>query len=180
MRTKKDFYAAIRFLDDENLVDRVYWYRSDFSLAVGELVLAPVGIHDRLQLARVERTIWAEEREAPYDIRLVKSLAEKYGCRKMVVGRLTCYEAGGVKYDDRHYTRLKRVLVSPFCGEPTDEERESLKDYGVTEILPIPKIEDAAPDGCVLYCGEDAFPFLTQLTEAVRTGREIPLAERLR
>ena len=77
-------FAALRFTEDENIRDRVYWYRCPFGTRAGERVLAPVGSHDRLQCARVERVLLAEEGDAPYDPALLKDVAAPLGARSFL------------------------------------------------------------------------------------------------
>ena len=60
---KYDF-ALLRFAEDKNISDRGYWYLSGFPVAAGERVLAPVGMHDRLQCAVVERSLSAAAEDA--------------------------------------------------------------------------------------------------------------------
>ena len=85
-------FAALRFAEDGNLSDRTYWYRCDFALSPGERVLAPVGPHDRLQRAVVERVLEAGAENAPYDLRLIKSVAARDGARLL--------RAGGAVFQD--------------------------------------------------------------------------------
>ncbi len=133
---KYDF-AALRFCEDENIKDRVYWYLSDLPLKENEEALAPVGVHDRLQKARVERLTSAEEEDAPYDVRLIKRVAAKMGARKLSVGGASFVEFGGVRYDDRHYTRFSRVIYSE---EKADKGELAL--YGFHAVFEAPMSED--------------------------------------
>ena len=80
----------MRFIEDENISDRVYWYLSERTCSAGELVLAPVGARSRLQLARVERTLSCEVQDAPYDMRLIKRVEAAYGERRPVFGGMPC------------------------------------------------------------------------------------------
>ena len=109
-------FAALRFTEDDNIRDRVYWYRLDFPARTGGRVLAPVGSHDRLQCARVERILEADERDAPYDVSLIKRVAAPYGARSFLWEGRTCYELGGVRYDQKRFTRF-HVFACLF-GEP--------------------------------------------------------------
>ena len=109
-------FAALRFTEDENIRDRVYWYRCAFRNKGGERVLAPVGSHDRLQCARVERVLFAEEGDAPYDPALLKDVAAPLGARSFLWEGRTCFELGGVRYDQKRFTRF-RVFACLF-GEP--------------------------------------------------------------
>ena len=72
-------FAALRFAEDENLADRTYWYRCPFAVAEGEKVFAPVGPHDRIQRASVERVLEGDAAHAPYDVRFLKSVAAQCG-----------------------------------------------------------------------------------------------------
>lgn len=104
-----ELFAALRFTEDENLLERVYWYIAPFPVREGERVLAPVGPHDRLQCARVERTDSFTDADAPYPPVLCKHILAKAGERKVKEG---VFDLGGVRYDDRHYTRLRRILIA--------------------------------------------------------------------
>ncbi len=109
-------FAALRFTEDENIRDRVYWYRCAFEIKAGERVLAPVGSHSRLQCARVERVLLAEEKDAPYDPALLKDVAAPLGARSFLWEGRTCFELGGVRYDKKRFTRF-HVFACLF-GEP--------------------------------------------------------------
>ena len=122
-------YAALRFAEDANLSDRTYWYASAFALAAGERVIAPVGVHDRLQRAVVERVI--VRGEPPYDGRMLTEVAARDGARRFRAGGGSFLELGGVRYDDRHYTRFGRVVLGH--GVPQDA-LASLRAYGVDMI----------------------------------------------
>lgn len=152
---KYDF-AALRFCEDENIKDRVYWYLTELLLKEDEEVLAPVGVHDRLQKGRVERIVCVEEEDAPYDVRLIKRVAAKMGARKLTVGGAAFLEFGGARYDDRHYTRFSRVI----CSEGRADEKE-LALYGFQAAFVAPMSEDeaiyraiAAGHGVALMGGE--------------------------
>ena len=148
---KYDF-ALLRFAEDKNIADRLYWYLTDFPVSVGEEVLAPIGMHDRLQCARVERTLAAEGKDAPYDVRLIKRLAARRGARKLVLGGAEFLEFGGLRYDEKHYTRFGRVLFSREL--PAD--RTELNGYGITKIVENGDLgELARANGGVLLIGEE-------------------------
>lgn len=153
---KYDF-AALRFTEDKNLADKVYWYVTELPLSEGERVLAPVGPHDRLQAARVEKTVSAEEGDAPYDLRLIKAVTARYGARKLVLGNCELLEFGGVRYDGKHYTPFgKLVLVKEL---PADLFGACV--YGVTNLFTLPASdpvlyrEIAHASGGVLLAGEE-------------------------
>lgn len=110
-------YAALRFTEDENIADRVYWYRCGFAVQAGERVLAPVGSHDRLQCARVERVLEAKEADAPYDPALLKDVAAPYGARTFLWEGRLCKELGGVRYDAKRFTRFG-VFACLFGEQP--------------------------------------------------------------
>ena len=133
---KLDF-AALRFTEDVNIADRVYWYLTDFPLNDGEEVLAPVGPRDRLQKARVERTLLAEGESAPYDPALIKRIVARHGDTKVELGGVPCEEFGGFRYDDRHYTRPQRILLA----EKIPDDRE-LSKYGIMTAFDAPMSED--------------------------------------
>ncbi len=182
---KYDF-AALRFCEDENIRDRVYWYLSDLPLKENEEVLAPVGVHDRLQKARVERFTSAEEEDAPYDVRLIKRVAAKMGERKLSIGGAEFAEFGGVRFDDRHYTRFSRVIYSE---EKADVGELAL--HGFRAVFDAPMSEDDAiyreivrGHGIALFGGEGRkimnllFSLLKRSKEAADFLYSIGLCER--
>lgn len=119
----KDTFAALSFPADVNLAGRIYWYRLDFVAAEGEKVLAPIGPHDRLQCATVEKILLADEEDAPYDLRLIKRVAARYGDRRAGhEGKIL--EFGGVRYDEKHYTPFRRLFLAR--EEPAEEDTEAL------------------------------------------------------
>lgn len=163
-------FCALRFCADENLSDRIYWYRTDFPVQVGEWVLAPVGPNDRLQLARVERSLRAREEAAPYPLALIKQTAAKRDARRLLLpSGLSCRELGGVPYDRKHYTRYGVFLYAP--SPPAEEDGVVLAEYGVCGRAVFEAAQAGASDkisaaeqtlsgakGCVLLCGEAALP----------------------
>lgn len=124
-------FAALRFFEDENLSDRLYWYLCELPAKEGDKVLAPVGMHDRLQAGAVEKLIEAEEKDAPYDLRLIKRVEAFLGARKLDADGTVCTEFGGQKYDRKRYTRFSVALYAENVPQRTD----TLEEYGVTEIL---------------------------------------------
>lgn len=111
-------FAALRFTADENLADRLYWYLSEFPLFEGEEVLAPVGVHNRLQRAAVERTVSASEENAPYELSLIKRVERRVNDRTVTLCGCELLELGGVRYDEKHYLPFGRVLLCRgACGE---------------------------------------------------------------
>lgn len=133
-------FAALRFTGDENLADRVYWYLTEFPVCVGEAVFAPVGPHDKLQLARVERTLAGEEAHAPYDVRLMKRVTARYGDRTPAFGETSCTEFGGLKYDGRHFTAY-HVLV---YAEEMPSNADMVGGYGLDRVMKDEKIDGRA------------------------------------
>lgn len=129
-------FAALRFVGDANISDRVYWYLCDFPVKAGDAVIAPVGIHDRLQYACVERVLSAPASEAPYDIRLCKRITAKYGARKLVLeGTKYCRELGGLRCDGKHFTRYGAFLCAEFGGPIGSADALVLGRYGVTDVI---------------------------------------------
>ena len=129
--SEEECYVALRFADDGNLSERLYWYECPFPIREGERALAPVGVHDRLQCGIVERV--RRGGEPPYDVRLLKRAATKLYSRRLPLS-VPCRELGGVKYDEKHYTRFGAFVCAASFPSPSD--RQILKDYGVTgEIL---------------------------------------------
>lgn len=163
-------FAALRFAEDKNISERVYWYLCEFPVAEGDKVLAPVGSRNRLQMAIVERTLSAQEENAPYDMSLIKRAAAKYGARKIEIGDRPYAEFGGVRYDEKHYTRFEKVL---FCRE-LPEKRSELSLYGVTKVLQFSADESklyeeiARTNGCVLLTGEEGERAFRRLLEFSR------------
>ncbi|MDE7296938.1 MAG: hypothetical protein K2N84_06710 [Clostridia bacterium] len=174
-------FAALRFCEDERIADKLYWYASDFNLQEGEDVLAPVGTHDRLQRATVERVLETDPEHAPYDTRFIKKVAARYGERRLAVGDCICFELGGLKYDGKRYTRYRRILFTSCV--PREEEVKELRTYGVSDIL-TGSAEELAESGalakdCVLLAGEHARAAASTLLACVR-GEQTNLNERAR
>lgn len=173
-------FAALRFFEDERIADRLYWYLSDFRLREGEEVLAPVGTHNRLQRAGVERVLEADREHAPYDMQLIKRVEARYGERRLAAGDCVCFELGGLKYDGKRYTRYRRILFS--LQIPREEELKELRAYGVADIL-TGSAEELAEGGalagrCVLLAGEHARAAASTLLACVRGEQK--LSERAR
>ncbi len=173
---KYDF-AALRFTEDPNLKDRVYWYQSAIPLKEGERVLAPVGAHDRLQAARVEKTLSATEENAPYDLRLIKGVTAKFGARKLLLGETELLEFGGVRYDEKHYTPYGRLVLSKTLLK----DRTDIAAYGITKTLSLPADDPAlyeeiarAAGGVLLFGGEGerAFRLLYSLLRGEKGAAE--------
>lgn len=172
-KEKRYHFAALRFFEDENISDRIYWYLCPFLLREGERVLAPVGYRDGLQLACVERIYSASAEQAPYDMRFIKRVAAKYGARKLPLGGGFCTEFGGVRYDSKRYTRFGAFLYSDNLRELSRSDARILKEYGVTAVvdmrdsggeiagIPVLRFSDASDalnfaakeKGCVLFLG---------------------------
>ncbi len=174
-------FCALRFTEDANLSSRVYWYLTDLPLAEGDLVLAPVGVHDKLQRARVERT--AKENAPPYDPALCKRVAARAGARGFCVNGVRFFDVGGVRYDDRHYVRFGRAIFSDEEAELSEE----LLSYGVKSAVsaegdPLDVLEEIArAEGCILVRGKGAFGAAEELLRVLRGGGDVsaPLRARL-
>ena len=150
-------FAALRFFEDPNISDRVYWYLCPFPVKEGELVLAPVGSHDRLQCARVERTRSAEPENAPYDLRVIKEIAAKAGAHKRDFNGYLCRDLGGMRYDRKRFTRYGVFLCAE--GVPSKDALDALYDYGA-EVVEAGECNSAAlwrtlarANDPVLICG---------------------------
>lgn len=67
------YFAAIEFPDDPNVVGHRYWYICPFEdVEEGDIVLAPLGRHSRLQQGVVREVRYAKDVDAPYPIYLIK------------------------------------------------------------------------------------------------------------
>ena len=174
---KREF-AALRFFEDANISDRLYWYLAGFPLTLGEQVLAPVGSHDRLQAARVERLLTAEEKDAPYDLRLLKRVQAKLGARKFVLGE-ELLEFGGVRYDEKHYTPFKKLLLA----HEVPKEMGQIFEYGITKTLqmsaddPTLYTEIAHSLGGVLLIGAEGEKTFRALYALLRGEGSLPADE---
>lgn len=123
-------YVALMFEDDGNLRGRLYWYETEIALKAGDKVIAPVGAHDRLQCGTVERTLRGEP---PYDENLIKRVAAKLHARRLPLS-VPCRELGGMKYDEKHYTRFG-AFVCAKSAQLSASDREILSAYGATETI---------------------------------------------
>ncbi len=151
-----ELFAALRFTEDENLSGRIYWYIAPFPVKDGERVLAPVGPHDKLQCARVERTDHFREEEAPYPPILCKHILARLGEREVKAG---VFDLGGVRYDDRHFTRFRRILIA--------------EDGSLGAGLPV-KAVDAGKEGWLAAAAEEKACVLL-FGETVREAAELIL-----
>lgn len=142
-----DLFAALRFTEDENLAGRVYWYIAPFHVKEGERALAPVGPHDRLQCARVERIKTCAEEDAPYPPALCKRIAAKYGEREVKEG---VYDLGGVRYDARHFVRMGRIFIAADREHAEGVSAEKI-DTGCENWLR----RAAEERGCAVLFGEN-------------------------
>lgn len=162
----KRLFVALRFAEDKNISDRMYWYLSEFPLSLGERVLAPVGMHDRIQCAVVERTLEAEENDAPYDIRLIKRVEARAGARKLVAGGEELLEFGGIKYDEKHYTRFGQLLLARQMPD-----RAALDGLGVTKVSERADFTELAhTNGCMLVVGREGRRMFEALISFCRGG----------
>jgi len=158
-------FAAVEFSADENLYGRSYWYVCDFAVEEGEEVLAPVGPHSKLQRALVVRTMKADEASAPYDLRLVKKIAARYGDREIVLSGFSCFELGGIRYDEKHYTRFRKIFTTDAYRDMTDRDVGILEDLGVKRIVDI-RANACRPElwrGSYISCNEEEV--ITQIAE---------------
>lgn len=70
-------FAAVEFVDDENVVGIKYWYACPFAyVKEGDEVIAPLGRHNRLQKGVVREVRFAEPYNAPYPMYLIKYVKE--------------------------------------------------------------------------------------------------------
>lgn len=188
-------FAALRFVEDENVCDRVYWYLTDFVVQAGQRVLAPLGAHDRLQAATVERTLDCGEENAPYDIRLVKKIIAPAGARRIRLdGVQNCHDLGGLRYDGKHFTRYGVFVRAD--GFPRDEDAKRLKSYGVKWFFDVGTADDllqfvrseqaqcslkalAAANGCALFYGDRgaAYALSALLLLLAGVGEEAVIAD---
>lgn len=163
-------FAALRFYKDGNIADRLYWYRSDFPVKEGETVFAPVGTRNRLQKAVAERVTETDAAHAPYDVSIIKSTEARCETQTLCIAGRICKDLGGIRYDDRHYTRFHRVFVCD--GELTPAETIAASASGFDDIL---RPDDAAADltgkRCVLVAGQGAEEFARRVIASAR-GRE--------
>ena len=138
-------YVALRFAEDANIADRVYWYRCAFPVNVGEQVFAPVGSHDRIQRAQVERTSAAP----PQGLYYLKSVAAKCGAFRRMCADTVVFETGGLSYDAKHFTRFGRVLFGD-CAELVAGVTPVGADSARRALARLPT------EGCVLLTGREA------------------------
>ncbi len=172
----KFHFVLLRFENDPNLSDKTYWYVSEMQLKEGDKVLAPVGIHDRLQAATVVKTQECEPQNAPYDVHTVKTVMSRLGMRTLEIDSVSLLEFGGERYDEKHYTPFGRILYA----EEKPQFSEGFRFYGIRIFLPEEEKDPlrviAETNGGVLLYGkrgEEVFEALLNLLK----GNEEPLAE---
>lgn len=158
-------FAALRFLADENLDGRLFWYLDPLSLEAGEEVLAPVGMRDRLQCAVVERTLAARAEDAPYDLALIKKTVARRGERTRMLGDVEALDFGGVRFDEKHYSRYGRVLLS--------KAEVNAEKFGIRTQIVAPMSEDEGVyreilRGNVLLCGGEGKEIFRRLYALLR------------
>ena len=142
-------------------------------------MFAPVGMRNRLQKAVVERTLEADGEHAPYDIRFIKEIASRCETRSFVLGGSICTDLGGIRYDDRHYTRFHRVA---FCFGLNEEGTREAVSCGYA-LLQADENEIIPQTERALLVGERAKEYARAVIAAAR-GEENglffrSLAERL-
>ncbi|MCI8499768.1 MAG: hypothetical protein HFE28_04075 [Clostridia bacterium] len=166
-------FAALRFFKDENLADRLYWYRSDFTVKEGDKVFAPVGARDRVQKAIVERVVCAEEANAPYDIALIKRLCALCGAESFEIGSLRVRDLGGVAFDERHYTRFSRLAFCEHIQPLTAEERALVRRAGYDGVIEEGEgLEAVSSCSRILIVGQNAREIARKIISAARGGAE--------
>ena len=66
-------YVAVEFPDDPNVVGWCYWYIcDDYSVKVGDKVVAPLGRHNNVQTGVVRHMILCDEGHTTYPLHLTK------------------------------------------------------------------------------------------------------------
>lgn len=82
MSEDKLCFAAVEFVDDENVKGYFYWYLCEFvGVRVDDIVVAPLGRHNNLQNGVVRKVTFASEKEAPYPMYGIKRI------RKILTGK---------------------------------------------------------------------------------------------
>ena len=72
---KGHMFVSVEFVDDPNVVGRTYWYLCEFANAdIGTRVVAPIGTHNKKQIAVVRRVLFAEAPFAPYPMESIKKI----------------------------------------------------------------------------------------------------------
>ena len=68
-------FVSVEFTDDPNVVGRTYWYLCEIDgVEVGSVVVAPIGSHNKLQMAVVRRVMFTTEPYAPYSLSAIKKI----------------------------------------------------------------------------------------------------------
>ena len=165
-------FAALRFVSDANISDRVYWYLAPFPLAAGESVYAPVGVHNCLQLARVERVLTAEAQNAPYDIAVIKRVEHRAKERVFSIGGVALRDLGGILYDAKHYTHYNRIVFaeSGQFNAPYPEDYGRLLNVTARGEVAIEQAINGG-EGALLITGSGAREYARKILLAAR-GRE--------
>ena len=69
-------FVSVEFTDDPNVVGNTYWYLCELSgVDIGTRVIAPIGRHNKLQVAVVRRVLFADELYSPYPFSSIKRIA---------------------------------------------------------------------------------------------------------
>ncbi len=137
-------YVGLQFVYDPNICNKVYWYYNiRFDLKVGDRVIAPIGVHDKLQCAKICKIVHAEGfdgvkfySEPIVNNKWIRYVEMPYNRRRIKLSVTeNTRELGGFFYDFKHITFFKRFLRSDAPFMSSIEADAKLSDYGVRSIL---------------------------------------------
>jgi len=119
------YICSLEFENDENLLGRKYMYRVDFKVVAGDKLVAPIGVHNKLQVGVVKQVFLlrgnllyllspegdfnADKGESVerlgYPLSAIKSAVCRYSFRRAAIPDcVNARDLGGVFYDKKHLT----------------------------------------------------------------------------
>jgi len=136
----EDYVCILSFPRDENLTGRTYWYLSAFPLKEGSEVVAPLGIHNKLQVGKALKVYLKRGGELlscgervteglPVPEERLKRTICPLGDRAVKMnGVKNAIDLGGVFYDKKHVTAYGNFIRSALPEEkfPSDEADEAI------------------------------------------------------
>lgn len=136
------YVCALEFENDGNLLGRKYMYRADFKVDVGDKLIAPIGVHNKLQVGVVRQIFllrgnrlyrmsadgspnteeWESVESLGYPINSVKSAVCRYGFRRAAIPDcVNARDLGGIFYDEKHLTAYGNFVRADIPrGDITD------------------------------------------------------------
>lgn len=131
------YLCLIDFERDKNVSGKTYWYKSNFPFNVGDEVVAPLNVRNKLQIGRIKKIVNASDEDfkqsqkSDKSVSLdgLKSIICKRGARRVKIP--FCRDArdlGGLFYDEKHVTAYGNFIR----GEPPEG---NLFSSGIDKVI---------------------------------------------